>query len=195
MKRIFRFSFVLTFVSIFLLPNLTFAEDDNSIYVVLKGGVYSPQHDDVKDFDEGINLEVAVGTYTSKYFGGELGVGFFQTESKEGTKVTTKFVPITYNVLGRYPAGSVDIYGGGGMGAYISKTEVTLMGNSEKEIDTFYGFQVLVGGKYYMPNNLFIGLEGKYIWTKTPEHEFFGVPITDAHYDGFIVTINCGTRY
>jgi opacity protein-like surface antigen len=195
MKRIFWVPFVLTFISVFLLPNPTFAEDDKSIYVVLKGGVYSPDHDDVKDFDEGINLEVAVGTYTSKYFGGELGVGFFQTESKEGADVTTKFVPITYNALGRYPAGPVDIYGGGGMGVYISKTEVTVMGTSEKELDTFYGFQVLVGGKYNLPNDLFIGMEGKYIWTKTPETDFFGVHVTDAHYDGFIVTINCGTRY
>ena len=187
---------LLTFVFIFSLSTLTFAEDSKNSYFVLKGGIYSPDNDDVKDFtDEGINLEVAVGTYTSKYFGGELGVGYFQTRFKEGPKVTAKFVPITFNLLGRYPAGPVDLYGGGGMGAYISKTEVTIGVDSDSEVDTFYGFQVLVGGKYNMPNDFFIGIEGKYIWTKTPEQQFFGVPLADTHYDGFIATVNVGTRY
>lgn len=196
MKRISWFSFVLTFILIFFLSTITFAQDKKPNYFVVKGGVYSPQHNDVKDFtDDGINLEVAVGTYSSKYFGGEFGVGFFQTKFTEGAKVTAKFVPITLNILGRYPAGPFDLYGGGGIGAYISKTEVTIMENSNSEVDTFYGFQVLVGGKFNMPNDFFIGMEGKYIWTKTPEQMLFGVPVADIHYDGLIVTVNVGTRY
>jgi opacity protein-like surface antigen len=196
MRRISLIILLLTSVFIFFSSTLTFAEEKNNNYFVIKGGVYFPQSDDVEDFvDEGINLEVAVGTYTSKHFGCELGVGFFQTKFTEGPKVTAKFVPITFNLLGRYPVGPVDLYGGGGIGAYISKTEVTIGENSDSEVDTFYGFQVLAGGKFYMSNDLFVGMEGKYIWTKTPEQNFFGVPIADLHYDGLIVTLNVGTRF
>ena len=198
-----RLSWVLAlfpFLLISFCSNQTFAEDTKSSYIVLKGGVYFPQNDDVKDFtDDGIDLEVAIGKFTSKFFmvdlGGELGVGFFQTRFTEGAKVTTKFFPITLNLLGKYPVGPVDIYGGGGMGAYISKTEVTVLEQSDSEVHTFYGFQTLIGGKYNLANDLFFGLEGKYLWTKTPEIILMGVPISDLHYDGFIVTLNIGTNF
>jgi len=197
MKRTSWFPFILAVVPILFFTSAVFAQDNlKNQYVVVKGGMYSPQNDDVKDFEDGINLEVAFGTYMNKYFGAELGIGFFQTKFTENSgKVTTKFFPITFNLLGNYPSGPVEIYGGGGVGAYISKTEITITGNSDSEVDTFYGFQVLVGGRYNMANNLFIGIEGKYIWTKTPEQEFFGIKVTDTHYDGIVGTLNIGTRF
>jgi len=187
---------LLTFVFTFFPSDLTFADDNKNFYYVLKGGIYSPQNDDVKDFvDEGINLEVALGTYTSEYFGAELGVGFFQTRTTEGAKVTTKFFPITFNLFGKYSDGPIDIYGGGGVGAYINKTEVTINADSDSDLHTSLGFQTLVGGKYYILNDYFVGMEGKYIWAKTPEQTIMGVSLPDLHYDGFVVTINVGCRY
>jgi len=196
MRRLSWIILLLTFVFTFFPSALTFANDNKNSYYVLKGGVYFPQNDDVKDFvDDGINLEVAVGTFTSEYFGAELGVGFFQTRTTEGAKVTTKFFPITFNLLGKYSDGPIDIYGGGGMGAYINKTEVTINAGSDSDLHTSYGFQALVGGKYYLLKDYFVGMEGKYIWTQTPQQTIMGVPLPDLHYDGFVVTVNVGARY
>ena len=85
MRRISWIILLLTFVFTFFSSNLTFADDNKNSHLVFQGGVYSPENDDVKGFaNEGISLEVAVGTYTSKYFGGEQGFGFFQTRFTEG---------------------------------------------------------------------------------------------------------------
>jgi len=197
MRRLSWIMLSLVFVFIFSTSSKIFAEENESYYYVLKGGIYSPENDDVKDADEGINLEAAIGTYTSEYFGAEMGFGFFQTKFKEpsNVKITAKFFPITFNLLGNYPVGPVEMYGGGGIGAYISKTEVTENNQSDSEVHTSYGFQALLGGRYNLLNNLFVGMEGKYIWTKTPELTLLDRSIPDIHYDGFIVTVNVGSRF
>jgi len=190
MKRIFYFIVTITLISVLSLPSLIFAGEPKNDYIVFRGGMFSPGNDDIKDyFDPGINLEFAYGTWTSKYLGAELGIGFFQTRSNKDfpIKTTVTFGDIFYNGKVRYHADRAEIYGGAGMGVYFSKVEARAFGISDSNMETNYGFQVVAGGNVDIRQDLFVGIEGKYLWTKSDE--------IDARFDGFTVSAIVGTRF
>jgi len=103
-------------------------------YLLLKGGVYSPQASDVDDIGEGFNGEVTIGKYFLPLIGAELGVGYFEA-SKD--PVTLTVYPVTLAMRFRLPIPVVKPYAVAGGGAYFAEREVSGRGSQS---DTVFGY-------------------------------------------------------
>ncbi len=185
---------------------------DNPNYVTFKGGIYSPESDDLEDFDTGFNVEIALGHYFHRNFALELGVGYFETEASfsgfdpilgvwsEKDEITA--IPLTLTAKGVYPTQYVDLFGGVGIGLYFVHGEADLSSSafgslSFDDDDTVFGFHLGAGANFNITENIFFGIEGKYLWAEAEfEESFLGVPFElDADLEGFTVTGNIGFRF
>jgi len=181
-------------------------------YVTLKGGIYSPQSDDLDDFETGFNGEISVGHYFHPNFALELAVGYFETEDSvsgfipilgnftEKDEITA--VPVTLAAKGIYPMGSAELFAAGGIGVYYIEGETDISTSALGRFafdgdDAVFGFHLGLGGHMNIAENLFLGIEGKYLWAETEfEGSLSGVPIElNADLEGFMVTANLGLRF
>lgn len=173
-------------------------------YFIVKGGIYSPESNDLEDFDKGFNGEIAFGHYLTQNLALELGLGYFQTDTSEtvylngfgdvrvDAEVTS--IPLTLSIKGIYPIGNVELIGIAGFGfVYFTKGEITISDVSLDDDDTPYGFHLGGGLNYNITKNIFIGLEGKYLWASA-EFNTSGMKL-DADLDGFVMTANIGIRF
>ena len=137
----------------------------------------------------------------------ELGVGYFKTEATfQGTlpivgtfreEDEISVIPVTLSAKGIYPINSVELFGEVGLGLYFSEGESNItstgLGNIRiDDDDTAFGFHLGLGANFNITENIFLGLEGKYLWAGA-EFEAYGIKL-DADLDGFIVTGNLGFR-
>ena len=172
-------------------------------YVVLKGGIYSPGHEDMTavangDFGVGFNGEVAFGHYFTPNIALELGVGYLQSKSATyldngvSTSIDISSIPVTLSIKGVIPFPQGEVYALVGGGAYISSIDWK-QGTTESKDGTAFGFQAGIGGSYNVTQEVYLGLEGKYFWAQP---EFKWASGTDkVHIDGFQGTINLGFRF
>jgi opacity protein-like surface antigen len=147
-----------------------------------------------------------------------MGVGYFETEAKErfrgqlgGITFTGRItadievIPVTLTLKGILPYKRWEFFGLGGIGAYIvsgEKTRLTVDGipfeGDLKDNDTIFGFHLGLGFHYNITPTIFIGAEGKYLWTKEAklQDEAFGIPI-EAKFkmDGILATAVIGFRF
>lgn len=192
-KWVMLFSIISASVSLFCFPSRSFSGD---YYVFIQPGVYLPQYDNYfladDQFDTGPNVEVVFGKYHNANIAGELGIGYFQTEGElasSRTQMKEQVFDIFYTLKGLLPMGPVEIYGGGGFGAYISKASIY----PEHEVNTNLGLHVLAGGRFNINDKLFVGVEGKYLWSSA---SFTNGSITDdAQLDGVFVGAHVGVRF
>lgn len=173
-------------------------------YVLLKGGIYSPSENfDLDNFNGGTTArldsktgfagEVAVGHYFLPMLAVEIGAGYFESEGSPAAQdgdTKLRVVPLIATGKVFLPLGMFEPYGLAGIGAYISDLNVhnntgTLRGSTE----ITYGFHAGAGFNINFHNNMFAGVEGKYLWA---EPEFGG---RDIKLDGFVTTANIGFRY
>jgi opacity protein-like surface antigen len=190
-------------ISIFFLflfhAEFTFAEEQNpKNYLVFKGGVYLPQHDEMKDYNDGFNGEIFYGRYFAKNFASEFGVGYHKSGatfnfSISGSPIsghvddTIKVFDILYTLKGIYQIGNLELFAGPGVGVYFAKSYIegdlnigipigippgfTASGPSSltSEWNAAFGYHFLVGGNYNVTPNWFLGVEGKYFWATTKD--------------------------
>jgi opacity protein-like surface antigen len=173
-------------------------------YLVLKGGIYSPSTSyDLDNFNGGNTTrldsktgfagEIAVGHYFLPMFAMELGVGYFESKGSPAAlpgEAKLKVVPVTATGKILFPMGPFEPYGLLGIGAYISDLDVS--GDSSDfrgSSDVTYGLHAGAGFNLNLQNNMFVGLEGKYLWA---EPSFGG---QDIELDGFVTTANLGLRF
>jgi len=174
--------------------NFTFAEEKNpKNYLVFKGGMYFPQHDDLKEYSDGFNGEFYYGAYLGKHFSSEIGVGYFKSDGKSKISGTVSGVPLTfstedtlkvfdilYNIKLIYPIGKLELFAGPGIGIYFAKVNTVVTGTQGPtsvsaaceavgDWNTAFGYHLLAGGNYNINANWFIGVEGKYFWAKTKD--------------------------
>jgi len=185
---------------------------ENPNYFTLKAGIYSPQSDDLEDFDTGFNGEISYGRYFHPNFALELGIGYFETEGtssgfypilggwREKDEITA--IPLTLTAKGIYPTQYVDLFGGVGIGLYFASGEADLSTTalgplSFDDDDTVFGFHLGLGANFNITERLFVGVEGKYLWAEAEfEDTVFGIPVElDADLEGFTVTGNVGFRF
>jgi len=182
-----------------LLP-LYVSAQNNKFYIAAKPGIYSPQTNDLEDFDTGFTGEIALGLKFNKYASVELGSGYFQTKGEQSeagfvngysysAQADEKIgvVPVTLTLKGIYPINKWEIYALGGIGLYFVSGDLDLdmringypFSASFSDRDTIFGGHLGLGFHYNITPRFFIGAETKYLWTGEAKLKdtFYGVPV------------------
>jgi hypothetical protein len=182
------------------------AETVKANYGVLKGGIYSPQNSNLEQFGTGFNGELAFGHYFSRNFALEFGSGYFQTTRSSNnafnTDLTFNVVPLTLAFKGIIPLDkAVELYGIGGGGAYFLWSSTSSSVNNQSNSSTSNDSKTLAGGflglgiNFKITPTVFLGLEGKYLWTSnvtvTNYNNNYSYT-TDVNLNGIQATFNVG---
>lgn len=198
MKRI-KISLLLLAAALLALATPVLAAD----YVALKGGIYSPSSNyDLDNFNAGNTEEldsktgfageIAIGHYILPIVAIELGAGYFESDGSPLAapgETKLKVVPLLATGKVFLPLGPFEPYGLFGIGAYI--TDLDVSGNNgtfEGSTEVTYGLHAGAGVNFNLQENLFVGLEGKYLWA---EPDFGGQHIK---LNGFVSTAVIGFR-
>jgi outer membrane protein W len=171
-------------------------------YLVLKGGIYSPQNEKLYDFDSGFNGELAFGRYLNKNLAFEVASGYFKTRATKSADVVSaeatldfNLVPLTGALRAIIPMGAFELYGLGGGGAYFLWTDSSVSTNnrsassSDKYNQTLAGGFLGAGATIKVSPTVFLGLEGKYLWTTNLTLDNLE---TDINLNGIQATLNLG---
>lgn len=184
-------------------PSSALAEKPSN-YLVLKGGIYSPSDEfevnnvnagltDRFDAKTGFNGEVAFGHYILPVLATELGVGYFESKGDAAAAAgdaKLKVVPVRLSAKGLLPLGPIEPYGEFGIGAYITKLDVSgTASNFSGSSETAFGLHAGAGLNVNVSDSTFLGVEGRYLWAKP---SFGG---QDVKIDGFTLTANLGFRF
>jgi opacity protein-like surface antigen len=204
LKTASAFAGILT-VALMGFGSLAYAEDGKpSNYVAFKGGMYSPSSNfDLDNFNggstthfdgkTGVDGELAIGHYFLPFLAAELGAGYFQTKgsaSAQPGETMLRVVPVVATGKLILPLGIFEPYGEFGIGAYFTKLEVTgNTGNFNGSSEITYGLHAGAGFNVNVSKNVFVGLEGRYLWAKP---SFGG---QDVKIEGFTTTANLGLRF
>ncbi|MDO8282569.1 MAG: outer membrane beta-barrel protein [Thermodesulfovibrionia bacterium] len=180
------------------------ASDKPSNYMVLKGGIYSPSEEyDLDNFNggyesrldtkTGFNGEIALGHYFLPILSVELGAGYFESKgspSAEPGETRLKVVPVLATAKVYLPVGIIEPYGEFGIGAYFTKLEVNgNLSSFEGSSKITYGLHGGVGLNVNLTDEVFVGIEGRYLWAKP---SFGG---QNVNIDGFTTTADLGFRF
>ncbi len=180
------------------------AVPDKPSYFVLKGGRYSPSETyDISNFNgsttsrldmtTGSNWEMALGQFSDSEMVLELGIGYFESKgspSAEPGSAKLKAVPIVITAKDFMSTGTFRPYFSAGIGAYITKLEVSgNTGSFSSKSKKAYGFHGGLGFDIDIANTMFIGVEGRYLWVKA---DYGGQQVK---LNGIMSTINLGYRY
>ena len=210
-KSIFMVVLVLTFI----IPINVFAQ--SPFYLAFKPGIYSPQSSDLDGFDTGFSGEVAFGYRFNPNIAAEFAIGYFNTEGEKkvggatyaGRNFDIYVCPITFTLKAILPYKKWEFYGFGGAGVYIvsGPDDVEYYDRDHKHhhdydhddaYDTILGGYLGAGIHYNITPKIFVGVEGKYLWTDTVklEYEEFGAPLeVKFKMDGIIATAVFGYRF
>jgi opacity protein-like surface antigen len=176
-------------------------------YFVLKAGMYSPHSGDLEGFNAGFNGEIAFGHYFNRNFAAEAGVGYFNTGASASASISgiasasgninINVVPVVLTLKAIYPVQNMEMYALGGAGVYMARVDGSVnysvnpytFSASGSSTSTTLGLHLGAGANFNISREIFLGIEGKYIWVKA---DWQGI---EPHLDGFIFTGNFGIRF
>lgn len=185
------------------IASMASAGDKSADYVALKAGIYSPSAS--YDLDNYINNnrthldsktgfsgEIAVGHYLLPMLALEFGAGYFESKGSPAAAIgetKLKVVPLIATGKVLLPVGPLEPYGLFGIGAYITDLSVNdNTGSLRGSTEITYGLHAGAGLNINFQDNMFVGVEGKYLWA---EPSFGGQHIK---LNGFISTAVIGFR-
>jgi opacity protein-like surface antigen len=185
-------------------------------YITFKPGVYSPKSSGLDGYDTGFNGEIAFGWRFNRNLAAEFGLGYFNTRGEEKTVGATyvvredfdiEVVPITLTLKAILPYKRWELFGLAGGGVYIVSGPYDYDYNDydyHHDYDDDYDYDAVMGGylggglHYNVTPNIFLGVEGKYLWTDKAKlkDDVYGIPL-EARFklDGFIATAVFGIRF
>ena len=197
--------FMVVLVLPFLIPINIFAE--TPFYIAIKPGVYSPQSSDLPGFDTGFNGEFSFGFRFHPNFAAEFGIGYFNTEG-EKTVAGATYVgrknfdldvwSLTFTLKGILPYKKWEFFGLAGGGIYSVSKPYYQEDYHHHDYYYDYDYDSILGGflgagiHYNIAPKIFLGVEGKYLWT---EQAKFGDLEEKFKMDGIIATAVIGFRF
>jgi opacity protein-like surface antigen len=163
-----------------ILTNAPSYKPEDPYFIAFKGGIYHPTGD-LDDYDTGFYGEIALNGYFSPNFALEAGIGYFET-SDSGDDVglgrtidqDIYVIPLTVSLKGIMPFKVGEVYLGAGIGGYYVNSDLNLTFHGQtsdmgSDDDFTLGFQLFGGLDYNITDKVFIGFEGKYIYTDEAE--------------------------
>ncbi|HSB31250.1 MAG TPA: outer membrane beta-barrel protein [Candidatus Sulfobium mesophilum] len=186
---------VLSFIVMVMAPLSGFAADfaaeKKGPYIEVKPGAYFSTgnlHDN--GFDTVFTGEIAVGSYLNPNLAFEGEVGYFKTNaSNAGVDKDIWVVPVTASLKIVLPFRGGEAYAGGGVGVYFATMETTVSGSSTDDSGAAFGGHGLLGFSVNISRRMFIGTEGRYIFTTKAS-----LLDTKTNLDGFMLTGIIGFR-
>ena len=191
--------------ALFGIASTASAESKPADYIALKAGIYSPSEShDLDTFNAGVTSrldsktgfsgEIAAGHYFSPMLALEMGAGYFESKghpaAAQAGNLKLRVVPVIATGKVLFPTGIFEPYGLFGIGAYF--TDLKVSGNSGSlsgSSEVTYGLHAGAGCNFNFQKNMFLGLEGKYLWAKD---SFGGQHIK---LDGFVTTAAIGYKF
>ena len=174
--------------------------NEGTWYIVAKPGAYFPTGKlRNSGFDNSFAGELTMGTYYTRNLALEANVGYFQTEASQTINDTTEndklwAIPLTVTFKGVLPLDPVELFAGGGIGAYFATLDAD---GSNAQLGSFSnsGHATALGGHAVVGMNVstkkfILGVEGRYIFTSSIE--LLG---SKVNLDGFTVTGVLGFRF
>jgi len=197
--------FVAVLVLTFLIPINVFAQ--TPFYLAFKAGIYSPQSSDLEGSDNGFSGEFMFGYRFHPNIAGEVGIGYFNTDVKEtvgrtpyvGRDVDIYVCPITLTLRAILPYKKWDFFGFGGAGIYIVSREYDDYYDEDHhhhhhdddyDYDSKFGVYLGAGVHYNITPKIFVGVEGRYLWTDKVDLEY-----QEFRMDGIIAHAVFGFRF
>jgi prepilin-type N-terminal cleavage/methylation domain-containing protein len=183
------------------------AAENPSNYVVVKGGIYAPSKTfDVRningggidrvDTKTGFDGEFAIGHYFLPVFATEMGVGYLESKGSPAVspgETNLKVLPVLVTAKGLLPLGEIEPYCELGIGAYFTKLNVTgNLGNFSSSTKGAFGLHAGVGVNFNITEDVFLGVEGRYLWAKP---SFSASRVQDIDLGGFTLTADLGFRF
>jgi opacity protein-like surface antigen len=177
-------------VLLFLLP-LSASGEDKKNYVALKPGLYT--FDDRlrdADFRTGFLGELVYGYYLLPNFVLEGGTGYFHDGVNKSYGNSIKGIPVFLTAKAVYLLKKTEFLAGGGIGVYFTKLHAKVNGVLADERDTVFGVHLSLGANYNISPAVFIGLEGKYLFTEKADFS-----VLESRLNGHTITVNFGFRF
>ena len=205
--------FMVVLVFTFLIPINVFAKD--SFYIAFKPGIYSPQSSSLDGFDTGFSGEAGLGYRFNPNIAAEIGIGYFHTEGKKtgggatyvGREFDINVFPVTFTLKAILPYNKWEFFGLGGAGLYIVSIPHDVDEYDHEhhhDHDGDYHYDSRLGGylgagiNYNITSRMFLGVEGKYLWTdkvKVEYEESRAHREAEFRMDGIIATAVIGIRF
>ena len=175
---------------IFLMP-LSASGEDKKNYVALKPGLYTFA-DSLRDADfrTGFVGELVYGYYLLPNLVLEGGTGYFHDGVNKTYGNNIKGIPVFLTAKAVYPLKKAEFLAGGGIGVYFTKVHAKFNGVLGDNHDTVFGAHLSLGANYNISPAVFIGLEGKYLFTEKADFK-----VLESRLNGHTITVNCGFRF
>jgi opacity protein-like surface antigen len=197
--------FLVVLVLTFLIPFNVFAQ--SPFYIAFKPGIYIPHSSDLDGFDTGFNGDFAFGFRLNPNIAAELGIGYFNTEGEKtaagATYVGRKNFDInvwsfTFTLKAIFPYKKWEFFGLAGGGGYIVSRPYDVEDYhhhhdyDDDAYDWVLGGYLGAGIHYNITPKIFLGVEGKYLWTEQAKFEYLEEKF---RMDGIIATGVIGFRF
>jgi hypothetical protein len=176
---------------VLFLPSPSSGQEKNN-YLAVKAGFYT-FNDRLRDADIRTGFEggVAFGHYLHRNIVLEEEIGYFHDGVNKSFGNDITGIPFLLTLKGVYPFRSAEIFIGGGIGIYSVRFHGMVNGFIHGAAgDIVFGQHVVAGGTLNVFRSLFIGVEGKYIFTGTADFDEYR-----SRLDGYTASALLGYRF